>query len=273
MKTFIKWSGNKSRHINKFIKYFPKEYNTYIEPFIGSGAVLLKLEPEKWIINDLNKDLINIWNTVKNDPNKIIQQFKKFGKTFKSLNKDNKTKKCKKLLEQFPKAYNDKRAILYLLATMCAFMGIIIKNNKFYFGSLDLNIYNGSYPFLTETYYNNILQVSEFLNESNGKIYNKDYTYILNKSKDGDFVFMDPPYIEDHDYQFNYNKDEVLDNAFVLDLYKECKKLDGKGVKWIMTQANTKDIRKVFKEYKIKTFEVYRANKKEYVKELVIMNY
>lgn len=84
---------------------------------------------------------------------------------------------------------------------------------------------------------------------------------------------MDPPYIEDHDYQFNYNKDEVLDNNFILELYKECKKLDKKNVKWLMTQANTKQIRKIFKEYKIKTFDVYRANKKEYVKELVIFNY
>ena len=59
MKTFIKWSGNKSKHINKFKEYIPKEFNTYIEPFIGSGALLLHLEPKKWIINDLNKDLIN----------------------------------------------------------------------------------------------------------------------------------------------------------------------------------------------------------------------
>ncbi len=274
MRTFINWSGNKSKHINKFIKYIPKEYNTYIEPFVGSGAVLLKLEPEKWIINDYNKDLISIWNTVKSDPIEIIKSFKNFGKNFKILNKENKLKKCKKLMQDLEFMKYKERAITYLLLKFCAYMGNIIINNKFYFPSLDLPILSKNYlPFLKDNYYNNLLQVSEFLNEPNGKIYNRDYKNILNKAQKGDFVFMDPPYVEDHGYQFNYNKNEVLDNIFILELYKECKKLDEKNVKWLMTQANTKEIRKIFKEYKIKTFDVYRPMKKLYVKELVIMNY
>ena len=55
-------------------------------------------------------------------------------------------------------------------------------------------------------------------------------TEILNKSKKGDFVFMDPPYKEEHDYQFNYNKDEKIDNKFMKTLYNEVKKLDKKNV-------------------------------------------
>ena len=82
LKTFIRWQGNKSRYANHIIKHFPEEYNTYIEPFIGSGALLLKTQPIKWIINDLNKDLINIWKNVKNEPEEIIQLFKQFGKKF-----------------------------------------------------------------------------------------------------------------------------------------------------------------------------------------------
>ena len=46
-----------------------------------------------------------------------------------------------------------------------------------------------------------------------------------------------------------------------------------KGVKWLMTQADTKEIKDIFKEYKIKKFEVYRANSKTYKNELIIMNY
>ena len=61
MKTFIRWQGNKSSHINKFIKYIPQYTGTYIEPFVGSGALLLYLQPNKWIINDINKDLVSIW--------------------------------------------------------------------------------------------------------------------------------------------------------------------------------------------------------------------
>ena len=82
MKTFIRWQGNKSRHIIKFSKYIPDNFNTYIEPFIGSGALFLKLKPKKWIINDLNKDLINIWKNIKKNPTEIIKICVKFGKKF-----------------------------------------------------------------------------------------------------------------------------------------------------------------------------------------------
>ena len=97
MKTFIRWQGNKSQHLNKFIEYIPDFSGTYIEPFIGSGALLLKLQPKKWIINDLNKDLINIWNQVKNNPDQIIKIFKEFGKYFKPLSKTDKVKYCKEI--------------------------------------------------------------------------------------------------------------------------------------------------------------------------------
>ena len=58
LKTFVKWSGNKSKHLKYILPHIPK-FERYIEPFVGSGALFLKLQPDKWIINDLNKDLIN----------------------------------------------------------------------------------------------------------------------------------------------------------------------------------------------------------------------
>ena len=93
LKTFIKWSGNKSKHLNKILPYIPSEYNTYIEPFVGSGALFLRLEPKKWLINDLNKDCINIWNNIKENPKDIISEFKNFGRIFKPLTQYKKRKK------------------------------------------------------------------------------------------------------------------------------------------------------------------------------------
>ena len=49
MKTFIRWPGNKSKHVNKILPFIPNTFNTYIEPFVGSGALFLKLEPKTWI--------------------------------------------------------------------------------------------------------------------------------------------------------------------------------------------------------------------------------
>ena len=275
LKTFIRWSGNKSKHLRHIIPHIPDEYNTYIEPFVGSGALFLKLEPEQWIINDLNKDLINCWKYIKSDPETIIDGFKKFGKKFKPLTNENKKKYCRELTSKIDDMkYDINRAITYMLMKYCAYMGDIFINNQFYFRGLDQNIYirNKSF-FLEKNYINNMLDVSEYLNDTKGTILNKDYKTVLSKSKSGDFVFMDPPYVEDHDYQFNYNKDEILDDSFIIGLLDQVKKLDDRGVKWMMTQSDTKTIRRIFKGYKIVKFPVYRMGQKKYVNELIIKNY
>jgi DNA adenine methylase len=143
-----------------------------------------------------------------------------------------------------------------------------------YFKSLDLPILiNNRYFFLEQNNYNNILEVSRFLNHSKGTIVNTSYENILHEAKKGDFVFLDPPYIEQRDYEFNYNKDEILDGDFVTKLHFEVTKLDAKGVKWLMTQADTEQIHNIFSEYNIKNFRVYRKTLKTYVNELLIMNY
>jgi DNA adenine methylase len=275
MKTFIKWQGNKSKHLNKFIKYIPEFTGTYFEPFLGSGALFLKLQPKKWIINDLNADLINIWNQVKNNPQEIINTFTDFGNHFKPLSKEDKVSYCRNItsnIESLP--FNIHRATMYMLMTFCVYMGSIIHNNKFYFSSLDIYLYiKNKYPFLEQNNYDNIHQVSQFLNNSNGTIFNQSYELILDKANEGDFVFLDPPYVETHNYLFNYNKDEILDNSFIEQLLIEVKKLDKKKVQWLMTQADTELIKEIFKGYTIKTFQVYRMGSKKYVNELLIMNY
>ena len=142
LKTFIRWQGNKSKHLRHIIPHIPEEYNTYIEPFVGSGALLLKLEPESWIINDLNKDLINCWKYIKSDPETIIDGFKKFGKKFKPLTNENKKKYCRELTSKIDDMkYDINRAITYMLMKYCAYMGDIFINNQFYFRGLDQNIY------------------------------------------------------------------------------------------------------------------------------------
>ena len=171
--------------------------------------------------------------------------------------------------------YDIVRTGLYMLMKYCVYMGNIFVKNKFYFNSLDLPItLNNKYFFLESGIHTNILNISDYLNLSTyNKIYNEDYKKILSTTRKGDFIFLDPPYTETHDYQFNYNKDEILDNKFIDDLYKEVCKLDEKHVKWMMTQADTKKIRDVFRKYNILKYPVYRRLNKSYSYELLIMNY
>lgn len=278
MKTFVRWNGNKAKHIKKFKQFLPENYNTYIEPFLGSGAMLLYLEPKKWIIADLNKDLVNCWKQVKKNPEKITEIFETYSKEFIPLDNKHKVLYCKKIASNIGKLpYFAERAAKFLLLKSSAFFGLITStegSEKFVFHGLDPRIYiDNRYFFLEQNSKDNIVAVSKFLNNSKGKIYCESYEKILTKAKEGDFVFLDPPYVEDKNYGFKYNKDEVLDSSFNKQLLAEVKKLDSRKVKWMMTQADTLEIKKLFKDYTTRTFKVYRFGSKSYVDELVITNY
>jgi DNA adenine methylase len=275
MKTFIKWTGNKSRYFKHILPHIPKNYDVYIEPFIGSGALFLRIAPKKWVINDLNMDLINVWNNVKDHSLQIIDTFKEFGVIFKHLTKEHKIQYCKELTFLIDTLdYDVVRCSIFMLMKFCSYMGVIVRNNKFNFKGLDMHIYiQDKYFFLSENSYQNIINCNTYLNDTDGQIFNKDYKLILNQAKQGDFVFLDPPYVEDHDYQFNYNKDEVIDERFLQELFREVKKLDAKGVRWLMTQPETQQVRDLFKDYTMITFPVYRTITKKTKNEIILKNY
>ena len=64
--------------------------------------------------------------------------------------------------------------------------------------------------------------------------------------------------------QYKYDISQESNNDFLIELYNECKKLDEKNVKWMMTQKDNKNIRDIFKEYNIKKYKVYRIFDKSF---------
>ena len=277
MKTFLKRPGNKSKVLRHILPHLPTQYNTYYEPFVGTGALFLKLEPKKWVINDLNKDIYKIWKYVQKDPQPFIDFFQDFDSKVKNYTHEQKLEYCKDLTESLNHLpYNLYRTVLYLLLINIVYGGSLITNNKYYFSGLYVT---GSYDFRTKQklsltnniYTKNLMTISKFL--KNGKIYNQDYKKILDQTVKDDFVYLDPPYFEEKKYQFNYNRGERVDSNFIDDLFSECKKMDKKGVKWMMSQVDTLEIREKFKEYKIVKYKIYRFFLKDYKSELLIKNY
>ncbi|WP_201060446.1 DNA adenine methylase, partial [Mycoplasmopsis gallinarum] len=65
MKPFVKWVGGKRQLLEQIKKRMPEKYNNYYEPFVGGGALLFEVSPNKAIINDINQQLINVYNQIK----------------------------------------------------------------------------------------------------------------------------------------------------------------------------------------------------------------
>jgi DNA adenine methylase len=265
MKTFIRRPGNKTNHLKHIIPLLPKEYNTYIEPFLGTGAVFLHLLPSQWVINDLNKNIYGIWETVRENPEKLLKEIEAFKKKVYSLDNQKRLEYCKKNIDKASNSIS-----MYLILSYCCFDGIIEKNNNFNIFSLYSHFYNSNMPHIfKETYKTKIIELSKIL--KNGLIYNEDYSVVLEKAKKGDFVFLDPPYIENKTYVFNYIQNNTFD---IYKLKEQVLKLDKNQVKWMMTQIDTPQTRELFKKYRIISYinkNSFGGNREK--KEIIIMNY
>jgi DNA adenine methylase len=75
LKPLVKWSGGKSDEIKLFEKYFPTEYDIYLEPFIGGGSVYFNIVPKRAVINDVHHDLIDFYQNVKDGKSQEIYDF------------------------------------------------------------------------------------------------------------------------------------------------------------------------------------------------------
>ena len=77
-KPFVKWAGGKRQIIDKLKKYIPDEYDVFYEPFVGGGALLFELAPKKAVINDSNKELMNVYEVLCNEDkfNKMCKIYK-----------------------------------------------------------------------------------------------------------------------------------------------------------------------------------------------------
>ena len=68
----VKWVGGKRQLLADIMPLIIARCSTYVEPFIGGGAVFFALQPRKAIINDYNAELINVYRTIRDYPEELI---------------------------------------------------------------------------------------------------------------------------------------------------------------------------------------------------------
>lgn len=259
LKPIIKWSGGKSSEINIFKEYIPDDYNLYIEPFIGGGALFFYLNPKKAIISDIHKDLIDFYKSIKSGYKKDIYKFMK-------NNKNDEETYYKIRDEMIIENRLDNAKKFYYQRKTC-FRGMIRYNKKGKFNIPFGKYKKINYEDLKNDEYENLLKRT--------KIYNKGFEYIFQKyDNENNFMFLDPPYDSDFtDYgycQFGKNEHKLLAKYF-----KET------SIKCLMIIGKTKFIEKLYKDYivdeydKIYKFRLYgnRIGNEINNKHLIIKNY
>ncbi|RLP75840.1 Dam family site-specific DNA-(adenine-N6)-methyltransferase [Xanthobacter tagetidis] len=84
----LKWIGNKQKFAKEIISYLPTDYGTYYEPFLGSGAVLAHLAPQRAVASDAFKPLIEIWQQLREDPDGLVRWYSQRHSLIASMGKE-----------------------------------------------------------------------------------------------------------------------------------------------------------------------------------------
>ncbi|MFV0224284.1 DNA adenine methylase [Empedobacter falsenii] len=246
-KPFLKWAGGKTQLLENIEKRLPSNFLekrvTFFEPFLGSGAVLfwaINKFPniDKFVVNDINSDLINTYNVIKNNHLDLITELLTLQNEFHSFEHESEEKKLyfyhKRELYNTRSESDIVRASLFIFLNRTCFNGLYRVNSKGGF-----NVPMGSYktPLICDA--ENLINVNKALQKV--VILNGDYQEVYKHRGDNNFFYFDPPYkpLSESSSFNSYAKDEFNDNAQIR-LKEFTDKLHKNEDNWMLSNSDVK---------------------------------
>ncbi|WP_368490578.1 DNA adenine methylase [Clostridium sp. BJN0013] len=267
----VKWVGGKRQLLPELEKYIPENISTYYEPFVGGGAVLFHIQPEKAVVSDINEELINLYMVIKNNVEELIEDLKKHKNTSDYFYMIRELDRKADIYSKLTKVERASR-IHYLNKT--CYNGLFRVNILGQFNSPFGNYKNPN--IINEI---TIRAVNKYLNEAEIELKCCDYGEILGDITKGAFVYLDPPYDPVSSsanftgyVKGRFNKDEQSR------LKSVCDKLTSKGVRFLLSNSSTDFILNLYKDYNIEIIQAKRSvnsngNKRGKVDEVLVRNY
>lgn len=265
----LKWVGGKRQLLSEIIPLINKNCSTYVEPFVGGGAVFFELQPKKAIINDFNGELINVYRTVRDYPEELINALETHAKNNSE--------------DYFYSVRAIDRAPDYAqLSSVERAARIIYLNKTCYNGLYRVNLagqFNSPYgKYKSPNIVNSptIRAMSKYLKEKDITILQGDYREALKGLRKGAFVYLDPPYMPiSSSASFTGYTENGFNYEQQVALKKECDKLRAKGIAFLQSNSDCPEIRELYNSYDVRTVRAKRninsvATKRGEINEVLI---
>ena len=185
----VKWAGGKRQLLDQLSASLPEHWDTYFEPFVGGGALLVNLQNSgrisRAVISDLNAELINLYRVVKNHPHRLIQELSHD----RLRNDEDSFRQLKEEFNGLAGSRNDpaRRAALFIYLNKHGYNGLWRVNRKGKF-----NVPFGRHTRKSLPTASSVLKFHAMM--GNVTVLNTDFERTVRSAKKGDFVYFDPPY-------------------------------------------------------------------------------
>ena len=282
VKPFLKWVGGKRKLIPqlevKFPAYIKNNEFTYVEPFLGGGAMFFylisKYSIKKAYLNDLNDKLIDCYKNIRDHGDNLVRQLKKLEKDYYS-SKDKKLFYLERREEYNNSNLSVNKSALLIFLNKTGFNGMYRENSK---GEYNIPFGEMNNPLICNSEL--ILNISNILNNNDVEFSSKSFENILINEKNI-FYYLDPPYrpISKTSDFTSYTKNK-FDDELQFKLKKYCDKINEKDNFLMQSNSFSEDnfFQKLYSDMKIKNIYAARSisadgNKRGKAKEIIITNY
>lgn len=241
----LKWAGGKTQLLPEILPRIPENYNRYIEPFVGGGALFFQLQYENSVIADSNPELINLYEQIAEHCEEVLILLKKY--------ENNEEMYYQVRAVDWTTISKAEAAARMLYLNHTCFNGLYRLNKKGQF-----NTPFGKYKNPTICNEEKLRTASELLKKA--IIVCGDFGDVLVKyAEKDDFIFLDPPYIpisDNADFK-RYTKEQFYeeDQKNLADIVH---KLVSKGCKIMLTNSNHPLVRELYGDYKIEVIQTKR---------------
>lgn len=267
----VKWVGGKRQLLDDLTPLFPKRVTSYCEPFMGGGAVLFHLQPNTAYVNDINSEIIQMYEVIRDDVDGLIEALSQHTNDAEHFYQVRDWDRDKAWYEELDRVQKAAR-IIYLNKT--CYNGLFRVNNAGEFNTpyghyKNPNIVNA--PVLRA--------VSDYFQKAQITFSSKDYAEVLAEVRKGTFVYLDPPYdpVSDTANFTGYTKGGFGRDEQIR-LRECCDDLNRRGIKFMLSNSATDFIKEQYAAYHITTVKAKRAvnsnaAKRGQVDEVVVRNY
>ncbi len=213
----IRWAGSKKRVLNDLLESFSSDKAIYIEPFLGSGVVMLNvlnnkdfLKYKNFYVNDINKNIIDFYKCLKTKPKKLIASLMDLSLIYNNKNSmAEKEKMYYEIRQKFNESQDDNSIYFYFLMKV-GFNGVYRENKR---GQFNVPFGKKDRFIVKEK---ELFDISKLI--KNVHFYNMSYEEFLKKLKqekmlDNSFIYCDPPYIPE-DFIVNQQQELYTNNNF-----------------------------------------------------------
>lgn len=234
---FLRWAGSKQRLLGQILPFVPPVYGRYYEPFLGSGALFLALQPQRASLSDFSEEVVGVWKAVRDSVDYLSEYLRPLKPDKAEFYKIRGSRSV-----DYPA-----RAAEFLYLNKTCWNGLFRVNSR---GEFNVPYGAPQSDFIFDE--SNLKICAKLLKRRDVSLTRCDFAQTLRSPREGDLVYLDPPYVTKHNLNgFRDYNERLFSWDDQVRLAATARRLADRGAHVIVSNADHADVVELYKDFRL----------------------